>query len=341
MKPFFSIVLPTYNRRHQLERCIDSIKAQDYLSFEIIVVDDGSTDETRKFIQDNHPDVRYYHQTNQGVSKARNTGIEKAQGPYIAFIDSDDMWYPSRLSILYAAAVKMPPDVGLIFNDMDRIINGRGDGTSYADRYFEVKGRRVLDSMHQAVGIDLPQRNLNASYGHVFPQLLHGNIISPPCTVMKKEVLNTLGNFREDFRVANDSELFLRASKAYKVGYVPMILTSIAPPREKTSLSTSANSIEKIKNMIMVIESYYHMEEKEILKQQLKLRLATLHGRLGYHYLIDYRVKKSRNQYKRALQLDPLNLKSFLILYLTWLPVGLLRFAARAKRELRKLIHEF
>ncbi|MGD9213097.1 MAG: glycosyltransferase family 2 protein [Desulfobacteraceae bacterium] len=335
MKPFFSIVLPTYNRRHQLERCLKSIKNQDFKDFEIIIIDDGSNDGTKDFINTDHPDVRYYYQINQGVSKARNTGIENAKGAYIAFLDSDDIWYPSRLKIMHAVIEALPGEVGLIFNDMDRIVNGAGDGQSYSDDYFGIKRSDITKAMHQFPVVNISEDNLKICYGDIFAQLLHGNIISPPCTVMKKEVFTELGKFREDFRVANDSEYFLRVSKHYKIGYVPLILTSIDPPRSKVSLSASVNNIEKINNTIRIIDSYYQKEKNFFLKKQLKLRLSNLHGLLGYHHLSEYSGNMSRRHYKSALRLSPFKIRFLVMLYITLLPMGLLRFAAGVKQTFK------
>ncbi len=90
--PFFSIIIPTYNRVHTLNVCLDSLANQQYKDFEIILVDDGSTDHTADFIKSNYPDerIKYIYQSNKGVCAARNTGVAIAKGIYICFLDSDD-----------------------------------------------------------------------------------------------------------------------------------------------------------------------------------------------------------------------------------------------------------
>ncbi len=335
MEPFFSIVLPTYNRRHQLERCLASIKKQDFEDYEIIVVDDGSTDDTQAFLASGHPDVRSFYQSNHGVSKARNTGMLNAKGTYIAFMDSDDLWYPSRLKILHAVVSALPAEVGLIFNDMDRIVAGNGDRVSYSDRYFGTKRRRVLEIMHRSVTVPLPESSLTVPYDLIFAQLLHGNIIHPACTVMRRALVTEVGQFREDFRVANDSEYFLRVSKDQLVAYVPMILTSIDPPRSDISLSAPSSSKEKINNMILAIESYYQKEAQPGLKAQLQRRLANLHALLGYHHLSEYNGVMSRRHYTHALKLNRQNIRFLAMILVTLLPLKLLKLAAAIKRNLR------
>jgi glycosyltransferase involved in cell wall biosynthesis len=336
MKKLFSVILPTYNRRRELERCLKSIKSQTFQDFEIIVVDDGSSDDTDEFIDAYHPDVRYFHQQNRGVARARNLGMEKAEGNYFAFIDSDDIWYPKRLDHLRTVIAQLPTNVGLIFNDMDRLIGGKGDGRSYSDEYFGVKRMAVIRSMNNFQNVTFGSAPVRAVYGNVFAELLNGNVIQPSCAVLKKEVYSEIGGFREDFRVANDSEYFLRASKYWHIGYVPLILTSLEPPKSSISLSLPVNSIEKIENTIKVIEGYRQAERDSDLKKRLIKRLARLHALLGYHYLSDYRRAEARIHYLNAIKLNTGEIKSFLMLWLSMLPVGPLKLLAGSKRLFKK-----
>ncbi len=335
MKPFFSVVLPTYNRRKQIERCLRSIDLQTFQDYEVIVVDDGSTDDTAHFISDSYPHVTYFRQKNQGVSKARNTGIEMARGRYIAFIDSDDVWYAHRLDVLYRVIKKLPENIGIVFNDLDKLEEEKGTRHSYSDNYFGVTRSRVLNEMIKKCPMDWSGSSLTISYGNIFRGLLHGNVIQPSCAVMNKEVYSQVGGFREDYRVANDSEYFLRVSKEFQVAFVPMILTSLDPPRSKISLSLSSNSIEKIENMISTIGSYRAQEENPTLKKHLQVRLSGLHSLLGYHYLSEYDVKHCRAHYKESLRLTPLRIKNYIMLFMSMLPMWVLDTLANLKRKLK------
>ena len=97
-KPEVSVILPTYNRGWILKEAIDSVLAQDFRDFELIVVDDGSTDNTPQILDSYHQDLMVVRQPNRGVSAARNRGIAAAGGGLIAFLDSDDLWLPRKLS---------------------------------------------------------------------------------------------------------------------------------------------------------------------------------------------------------------------------------------------------
>ena len=335
MNPLFSIILPTYNRKLELARSLNSIKASHFDDYEIIVVDDGSTDGTAELISEKFKDIVYIYQKNQGVSSARNTGIANATGKLLAFMDSDDTWYPERLSVLSGILELLPSEVGLIFNDMDKLIKGHGDGVSYSDKYFGVKKRRLYNGMIRRITWQYNGKEFRISYGDVFADLLYGNVIQPSCAVVKQEVFHRLGGFREDFRVANDSELFLRVSRHYKIAYVPMIFTSLEPPRSDISLSLPINSIEKIENTITIIRDYYREEKRGILKRRLKGRWSELHKLLGYHYLSDYRRQGARACYKRSIQLDPVQIKAYLMYFLTMAPCCLLQLLLKTKRVLK------
>ena len=92
-----SVIIPTFNRSKTIFRAIDSILKQTYKPYEIIVVDDGSTDGTKDLVINKYPSIKYFYQSNNGVSKARNKGVHESKGEWIAFLDSDDEWLPKKL----------------------------------------------------------------------------------------------------------------------------------------------------------------------------------------------------------------------------------------------------
>jgi len=115
--PIVSVIIPTYNRAHVLARAIQSVLNQTYQDFEIIVVDDGSTDNTEEVIKSfNDPRIRYIrHEENKGAAAARNTGIKAAKGEFIAFQDSDDEWLPKKLEKQMEAFDNASPKVGVVY----------------------------------------------------------------------------------------------------------------------------------------------------------------------------------------------------------------------------------
>src|SRR5690349_3602213 len=100
--PKVSVIIPTYNRAQFIARAVDSVLEQTYKDFEIIVIDDGSSDNTQEILKAYEGKIRYVYQQNKGISAARNRGIQEAKGEYIAFLDSDDVWKPEKLSVQVA-----------------------------------------------------------------------------------------------------------------------------------------------------------------------------------------------------------------------------------------------
>jgi glycosyltransferase involved in cell wall biosynthesis len=111
-----SVIIPVYNSSEYILEALDSVFAQSFKDFEVIVVDDGSTDDTRQKIQNYSHKIRYFYQENGGPSKARNLGIRESTGKYIAFLDADDVWLPSKLE-KQIAEFKKNPDLGMVITE--------------------------------------------------------------------------------------------------------------------------------------------------------------------------------------------------------------------------------
>ena len=116
-EPLVSVVIPSFNYARFLVDCVDSALAQTYPHREIIVVDDGSTDNTRQVLEHYGDKIVYIHQSNQGLSQARNTGIHAAKGEFIALLDSDDLWHPRKLE-LQIRCMKDHPEIGLLATEL-------------------------------------------------------------------------------------------------------------------------------------------------------------------------------------------------------------------------------
>ena len=189
--PVFSVVIPTFNRAHTLPRAIESVLNQSFKDFELIVVDDGSTDDTQRIVE-RYP-VQYFYQENSGVSTARNRGIEVSRGKYIAFLDSDDEWKKDKLAVQYQFFQENP---NFLIHQTDEIW---------------IKDGKFLNK----------KRYHQKKEGNIFYDSLHLCLISPSAVAMKKELFEEVGLFREDFEVCEDYELWLRVTRRYPVGFTP------------------------------------------------------------------------------------------------------------------------
>ena len=119
MNPKVSVVIPTYERAGKVQKTIDSVLAQTFSDVEVIVVDDGSSDGTGQMVTEKYGErIRYYYQVNQGVSVARNRGVEEARGEWIAFLDSDDLWEPDKLELQLKALEQLGPQCGACYTDV-------------------------------------------------------------------------------------------------------------------------------------------------------------------------------------------------------------------------------
>ncbi len=190
--PQISIIIPIWNRVTLISRAIDSVLAQTHLPDEIIVVDDGSTDNTSDMINRQYPQVRLLFQENKGVSSARNLGIKAAQGEWIAFLDSDDEWKPEKID----------KQMKTILDNPDHLI-------CHTNETWVRHGVRVNPMQkHQKHG------------GYIFQRCLPLCIISPSSVMIHRSVFDDVGVFDESLPACEDYDLWLRICAKYPVLYL-------------------------------------------------------------------------------------------------------------------------
>jgi len=201
--PFFSVVVPTFNDKENIRFAIDSILKQTFKDFEIIIVDDDSTDGTTHFLRNIYKQTNILileHETNKGVSAARNTGIKAASGKYIALLDSDDTWYSQILDVFYQNI----------------------EATSFKDFYF------CCGEIYNADNpLGLTQRQLwvnHATREKIFKELYLSNFIAVDGVVINKSALLSVGLFNENLHSIEDYDLWLRLSLKMDFYFIDQIL---------------------------------------------------------------------------------------------------------------------
>lgn len=192
--PSVSVIIPIYNRAQYLPDAINSVLNQSYKDFEIIIVDDGSIDNTREmsegFVRQYPLVIRYFLQENKGPSCARNKGIAEAKGKYIAFLDADDEWLPEYLEkSMYA----------LKENNCQWVSS--------------VASRVVLDEQEKEIEKRIIHSDSIDKYKDIFSALLKGNVIGGIGVVVFKECFSLTGYFNENLRIAEDWEICIRLAK--------------------------------------------------------------------------------------------------------------------------------
>ena len=198
-----SVVMPAYNCERYVAIAIESVLSQTPSPMEIIVVDDGSTDNTANIVR-SYPHVTYLRQDNQGPSKARNTGVQRAKGEFVAFLDADDFWLPDKLS-RQIRALSSCPEAGFSFatywNFRDLGDQWVSENPSYPQPLRDWLNHQAVDS--------------ESSFGDVYELLLHINPVPTSSVMVRTDAFGRVGFFNESMRNAEDYECWLRLAKCF------------------------------------------------------------------------------------------------------------------------------
>ena len=196
--PLVSVIIPTYNRGWALKKAIDSVLAQDFTDFELIVVNDGSTDNTQEILSSYKEDIIVLKQNNKGVSSARNRGIASASGRFIAFLDSDDLWLPQKLST----------QVDFFNSNPEALICQTEE-----------------EWIRNSIFVNPKKRHRKLS-GDIFEQSLYLCLVSPSAVMIKRSLFEKTGMFDESLPACEDYDMWLRVSCRYPVYLIdtPLII---------------------------------------------------------------------------------------------------------------------
>lgn len=194
MAPRVSAIIPVYNAWDYIRATVDSVLAQTYSEVEVVVVDDASTDGTADILKAYGDAITYLRQENTGVSAARNRAIRASTGELLAFIDHDDLWYPTKLE-RQVALFQARPDLGLVYSNCE-YINGRGDPRGE----YLAPGRQ-----HR---------------GRVLAVLFLDCFVPLLTAVVRRDVFDEVGEFNRRWSIAEDYDLFLRVAERYEVDFV-------------------------------------------------------------------------------------------------------------------------
>jgi glycosyltransferase involved in cell wall biosynthesis len=230
-EPLVSVIIPTYNRAASLAAALDSVLAQSYPKIEIVVVDDGSTDDTGAVVARYGDRIRFQLKPNGGVATARNVGLAAATGELLAFLDSDDVCLPQRIAT-QVACFRQFPEIVLCSSDFSAVVDGRVSEASHIGSYYSLVGAtpggvRALYSHHEplqeaARGVEEaePRTPITVWTGRVYEQLVWGNFIHPPTVMVRRSVVEQIGGFDETIPVATEYDWLIRVSRAGLVAYL-------------------------------------------------------------------------------------------------------------------------
>jgi len=230
MNELVSVVIPTYNYAHFLCNAVDSVLAQTYRNIEIIVVDDGSSDNTSEIAKGYGARINYIYQANRGLSAARNAGIRVAGGEFIAFLDADDMWMPDKIM----KQVQVLKDHGAV-------------GAVGSNLY------QVDENLRDLAVV----KNKNYAPEKFSRELLFFNIVGGggSSILLRKECFRVAGLFDEELRAAEDWDMWLRISKKFSIRNIDEPLVKIR--LGSYSMSHMGNAQKMLDNELIVLKKYF------------------------------------------------------------------------------------
>ena len=304
--PKVSIIIPTYNRARFITRAIDSVLSQTYWNVEIIVVDDGSTDNTKNIVNSYGKQVRYIYQENKGAASARNTGINESKGQYIAFLDSDDFYAKDNLE-KKISFLEGNPQIGWIYSDW---------------QYIDEKGK-YLDK--GSLRFDYFNKKLS---GEIFEELFYKrNFIATDTVVVKRSVLEDIGFFDPKIPSQEEYDLWLRMSAKYAVGYIdePLVTVTTHPDSLSTDFSKwaygNALIIDKIEKILP--------DNFTVRKRMMDRMYADKYTFLGRDFAQKGQFKKAVDAYWKSIKRLPLQKRIY------WLLILLI------VRSIKEYVHSF
>jgi glycosyltransferase involved in cell wall biosynthesis len=305
--PKVSVIIPTYNCAHYLGQAIESVIGQTFRDFEIIVLDDGSTDNTSEIADKYGKAIRYIRQTNGGLPAARNRAIEASTGEFVALLDSDDWWEPNKLEE-QVPLIEADPEVGISFTDLRVVYD---DGT-------------VLPSF-------LLSRPL-ASSGYVFDRLLLSGFILPSTVLMRRSCFEQSGRFDESMRSHEDIDLWLRICRKWKAVLVPKPLTH----RRQGLSNMTANHDLRTRYDIRLFEKALALPDLTAAQlAAIKKRLGQAHFSRGQFLFANSRMDECRAILRQGLHYKKPSLTALGYYMGSYLPTTLIEHLRNGKRSLR------
>jgi glycosyltransferase involved in cell wall biosynthesis len=332
-RPLVSVVIPAYKAAAYISETLQSVFSQTYPNFEVILINDGSPDtpELERAIAPFRDCLLYIQQENHGPSAARNAGIRRARGEYVAFLDADDLWFPGCLAAQVDLALSRQPPCDLVYADVLVYSDApqpreRAAGAMEAATAFRNGLRRAIETS----GGQIRYSQLCPSAGPLtFESLLREDCQAPTsCTMVRRQAALAAGLFDESLRRAEDYDLWLRiAHRAANMSYAPQVLgkNRIVPG------SLSHDNVKMLEGVVSVLAKLsvtldLSTQERSALHRKLSDARARLNLECGKAFLLD-------GKYAQALQALRAAGSSLATLKLRWALLGL-KFAPTLTRAI-------
>ncbi len=287
--PLVSVIIPAYNSARFIDDTLQSVYRQTYKNWEIILIDDGSTDDTKAALASHMGRIRYYFQQNRGTAAARNLGLQKARGELVAFLDDDDLWLPEKLN-LQVRALHTWPDCGLVFTDGKTF-------TESGIRRDSVISRRLAGWMNQ--------------YGTPDPMVVKGwlaralfltnEIASASSVMLPKHCLESVGGFDERIRITDDYDLWLRVAQRYPILLIRSCLYMWRWREDSQSGPIFSRQHRWTEACITVLEKHWSTAPADT-RTALRRQLSRMYWYCGRSYFDQNRFQDSRKMFLGCLR---------------------------------------
>ncbi len=293
-----SVIIPVFNDERFIGAAIESVQRQQFRPLEIIVIDDGSTDGTKDAVDRSSGPVpvSYHYQKNQGPGVARNLGVSRAQGDWIAFLDADDIWYPQKLAV-QLEQIEVHPEAGLVYSDFDVLLPEGAIAPRTTVRQFT---RPSKDEWKKLANVVFD--------GRPFP--------FPSTVLVRRDVFEGLGGFRADMRqYFEDFELFARVAKSFSLFYIGqnLVLYRLTPKSQR--------ELQDTPNLLILLASLWQLWEDQPERQPILIKQYAYHYALLAKYALqDGNFEQAREYYRLSFAYSP-------ALYYPWSWKNLRRWA--------------
>ena len=300
--PKVSVVITTYNRANLIGRAIESIFRQTYKDYEIIVVDDGSSDNTREVVEGFRDNRIHYirHHENRGCSAGRNTGIKASKSDYIAFLDTDDEWLPEKLEKQVYLLERANSGIDAVYTAM-----------LYVER-----NRKHL----------VPQLSIKNKEANIGDLILKRSVIAPSTVLIKKHCFDRVGLFDEKLRWGDDWDMWIRVTQGYEFAFIsePLVVYRQQPD----SLTTDRFASERSRACEVILRKHYARYSKN------HNAIGEMCFSIGHNYCIAGDMKKGREWIIKSFKWEFISIKRVISIAISFLGRGAYAKASRFKYKL-------
>ncbi len=288
--PKVSVIIPTYNRAHFIAEAIQSVLDQTFTDFEIIVVDDGSTDNTKNVVDGfKDPRIKYIYQENRGVANARNTSIKASSGEHIAFLDSDDMWLPENLE-LKVKLLDACPDAALVSSDYYIFDSDTG---ATLRRFWDNRPYRYL--LELAEGTRQP--------------VAFATLLTPTVALVRRHVFDEVGYFDESLQGSDDWDMWLRILPHFPI---KMINLPLARYRQHNAQLTTTNPTRRYLAEVAMLNKA--IRDYSLSKEDMKFirkKLAGTHSGYGWYMIARGGITLGREKLLASIKVNPWRIRPY------------------------------